>query len=136
MSGFVSENLFEYFKTCHLFCSQYWLTNNVISSFQCLKESYVKALGIGIGFEVKRLDFNLTTKFLTDCDPVTMTTLKVDGCPADNWVFQETFRENHCIAVAVNQNKVTLIVLLSIHTSLFYLHLVLKILTKEVHASK
>ena len=74
--------------------------------FQCLKESYVKALGIGIGFEVARLNFNLKNKPVSDCDMITTTTLKVDGTPASDWVFQEAFREDHCIAVAVNQNKV------------------------------
>ena len=76
-----------------------------ISPLQCLKESYVKALGIGIGFEVKRLDFTLKTNLPTDCDPVTTTTLQVDGKPADNWVFQESFRDNHCIAVAIDQTQ-------------------------------
>ena len=31
----------------------------VFPILQCLKESYVKALGVGIGFEVKRLNFSL-----------------------------------------------------------------------------
>ena len=91
--------------------SQYFGTNDSrlqVSSFQCLKESYVKALGIGIGFEVKRLDFNLKSKLPTDCDPITTTTLRVDGNPAANWVFQESFRDDHCIAVAVDQSQVYL----------------------------
>lgn len=72
----------------------------------CLKESYVKALGTGIGFEVQRLNFDLKTKLLSDCDMITTTTLKVDGSPASDWVFQEAFREDHCIAVAVNQKEI------------------------------
>ena len=72
----------------------------------------MKALGIGIGFEVKRLDFNLKSKLPTNCDPITTTTLRVDGNPADNWVFQESFRHDHCIAVAVDQTQVNLIFLL------------------------
>ena len=70
----------------------------------------MKALGTGIGFEVQRLNFDLKTKLLSDCDMITTTTLKVDGSPASDWVFQEAFREDHCIAVAVNQKKVCFIV--------------------------
>ena len=75
-------------------------------SFQCLKESYVKALGTGIGFEVERLNFDLKNKGLSDYDGVTTTTLKVDGSPAKDWTFQELLIEDHCIAVAVNQKEV------------------------------
>ena len=31
--------------------------------FWCLKESYVKALGVGIGFEVGRLEFEINGKW-------------------------------------------------------------------------
>lgn len=67
----------------------------------CLKESYVKALGIGIGFEVQRLNFQLYTP-LEDTHPVCNTTLRVDSAEATDWTFQETSLDNHCIAVALH----------------------------------
>ncbi|KAL3879993.1 hypothetical protein ACJMK2_032265 [Sinanodonta woodiana] len=65
----------------------------------CLKESYVKALGIGIGFEVERLNFDLVTPLLQE-DIVTDTTLCVDGKLQADWKFEEYIVDNHCIAVA------------------------------------
>lgn len=68
----------------------------------CLKESYVKALGIGIGFEVKRLHFSLMDSLQTDGKVVTSTKLDIDGQSAEDWTFEEILIDNHCIAVAVN----------------------------------
>ena len=81
--------------------------------FQCLKESYVKALGIGIGFEVKRLNFMIKTKDLKACTQANNTELKVDDKHLNDWTFEEEVLDNHCIAVAVhntnksNENKVS-----------------------------
>lgn len=66
----------------------------------CLKESYVKALGIGIGFEVKRLNFKISSDLAANEGTVTTTTLEVDGQYAKDWTFEETLVDNHCIAVA------------------------------------
>ncbi|XP_053399272.1 L-aminoadipate-semialdehyde dehydrogenase-phosphopantetheinyl transferase-like [Mercenaria mercenaria] len=67
----------------------------------CLKESYVKALGVGIGFEVKRLNF-ITGGDLTHAGgTICTTTVEVDGQSAKNWTFEETLLDNHCIAVAL-----------------------------------
>ncbi|KAK7097384.1 L-aminoadipate-semialdehyde dehydrogenase-phosphopantetheinyl transferase-like [Littorina saxatilis] len=68
--------------------------------YWCLKESFVKALGTGIGFEVSRLDFNTARKELSTKDISRSTTLKVDGKPATDWAFEETLLEDHCVAVA------------------------------------
>lgn len=72
----------------------------------CLKESYVKALGIGIGFEVGRLNFNLPTVKI-DNGVTTDTTLKIDGRAMPDWHFEEHFLDNHSIAVAVSKNNKT-----------------------------
>ncbi|XP_060064363.1 L-aminoadipate-semialdehyde dehydrogenase-phosphopantetheinyl transferase-like isoform X1 [Ylistrum balloti] len=72
----------------------------------CLKESYVKALGVGIGFEVGRLNFDLTTRNI-DSNVTTDTTLKIDGTPMSEWAFEEQLLGNHCVAVAVNKNSRT-----------------------------
>ncbi|XP_033743156.1 L-aminoadipate-semialdehyde dehydrogenase-phosphopantetheinyl transferase-like isoform X2 [Pecten maximus] len=67
----------------------------------CLKESYVKALGVGIGFEVGRLNFHLPSLNI-DSSVITDTTLKIDGTAMSDWSFEEHFLDNHSIAVAVN----------------------------------
>lgn len=71
--------------------------------FQCLKESYVKALGIGIGFTLQRLDFHVTSEVLvgrTVCD----TQVYVDGTLQQDWRFEETMLDDkHGVAVALNK---------------------------------
>ncbi|XP_052795486.1 L-aminoadipate-semialdehyde dehydrogenase-phosphopantetheinyl transferase-like [Mya arenaria] len=71
----------------------------------CLKESYVKALGVGIGFEVKRLNFDLHDPLTEEGKMVTSTTLHVDGEGTRGWGFQETLLEGHCIAVAHRKDE-------------------------------
>ncbi|OWF47055.1 L-aminoadipate-semialdehyde dehydrogenase-phosphopantetheinyl transferase-like [Mizuhopecten yessoensis] len=72
----------------------------------CLKESYVKALGVGIGFEVGRLNFNLPTLNI-DSSVISDTTLKIAGTPMPDWTFEEQLLGDHSIAVAVNENDKT-----------------------------
>jgi 4'-phosphopantetheinyl transferase len=68
--------------------------------FQCLKESYVKALGVGIGFEVKRLNFLIKSDLPSAGQTIDTTQLEVDGQFTVHWTFEETLLDNHCIAVA------------------------------------
>lgn len=73
----------------------------------CLKESYVKALGVGIGFEVSRLDFTFNTEYLKEYVVTKDTSLKVDGVHLPEWTFEEHTMDNHCIVVANNQQNST-----------------------------
>jgi len=67
--------------------------------FWCLKESYVKALGIGIGFEVGRLQFEIKDELGLHLS--SSTSLFVDGERKTNWQFLETMLDDdHCVAVA------------------------------------
>ena len=68
---------------------------------QCLKESLVKALGIGIGFEVGRLDFHVQTVDLSASETVLNTTVHIDGQLSQEWMFEEAMLEDHCVVVAV-----------------------------------
>lgn len=66
-----------------------------------LKESYVKALGVGIGFDLRRLCFGLKSELNLDAI-VTDTTLDVDRSPVTNWTFEESLLDDeHCVAVAL-----------------------------------
>ncbi|KAK2170410.1 hypothetical protein LSH36_3g26066 [Paralvinella palmiformis] len=73
--------------------------------FWCLKESYVKALGVGIGFSLQRLDF------CPQADPevnrvICNTKVCVDDALQRDWLFEETMLDNkHCVAVALKQNS-------------------------------
>ena len=69
--------------------------------FWCLKESYVKALGIGIGFDLQRVSFNTPTLTLTPGVVVTDTEVYVDEEKQNDWILEETkLDEEHFVAVA------------------------------------
>ncbi|ELU17821.1 hypothetical protein CAPTEDRAFT_153312 [Capitella teleta] len=69
----------------------------------CLKESYVKAIGTGIGFSLQRLDFHVQSTLNPGCS-VSDTKVYVDGKLEESWLFQETMiGSKHCIAVALHQ---------------------------------
>lgn len=73
----------------------------------CLKESYIKTIGIGLGFDVARLDFHVKSQPLEVGETVSDTELFVDGVPVTpKWVFQET-RISDIYYVAVALERVT-----------------------------
>ncbi|XP_071951390.1 L-aminoadipate-semialdehyde dehydrogenase-phosphopantetheinyl transferase-like [Antedon mediterranea] len=70
----------------------------------CLKESYIKAIGIGLGFNLQRISFKPETITLTPGTIVTDTKLVLDGSLAEQWKFQETkLDDNHFVAVALKR---------------------------------
>lgn len=73
--------------------------------FWCLKESYVKALGVGIGFEVGRLHFHIKEN-LSASHPTSSSTVSVDDVPENGWTFEEMMLDDfHCVAVATRQES-------------------------------
>ena len=75
--------------------------------FWCLKESFVKAEGSGLAWNLQRLSFNCPTVDLNIVHVITDTRLAVDGTPLDKWQFQEhILNPNHCAAVAVNYEDI------------------------------
>ncbi|KAK6172475.1 hypothetical protein SNE40_016115 [Patella caerulea] len=79
----------------------------------CLKESVVKTLGIGIGYEFGKLDFRIQTTDLQPNHIVQDTTVHIEGKLDTDWSFEETMLEDHCAVVAIrnqqnnNQSKET-----------------------------
>lgn len=64
----------------------------------CLKESYVKAVGVGIGINLQALDFVILQPLH---GVVTSTTLKIENVADDAWYFEEQLiDEKHCVCVA------------------------------------
>lgn len=70
---------------------------------QCLKESYVKALGTGIGYDLSKLNFEFKMDFLQENKVTTDTKLRVYEEDLSEWTFEEHSLDNHCIVVAKNQ---------------------------------
>lgn len=69
----------------------------------CLKESYVKALGTGIGYDLSKLNFEFKTDFLEENKVITDTHVRLYGEDLLEWTFEEHSLDNHCIVVAKNQ---------------------------------
>ncbi|CAL8100195.1 unnamed protein product [Orchesella dallaii] len=97
-----TETEWEQIKTVdrsipHYFHNKAKLTN--FTRFWCLKESYVKAVGVGIVIDLRSIDF--TTKSELGGDLVTDTTIKVNGVPSPEWKFEERFLDDlHIVTVA------------------------------------
>lgn len=69
-----------------------------------LKESYVKALGIGIFTDLGSIDFRTNSK-LSEDSITTDTILHINGIKQD-WLFEESLLDSrHCVAVALQENN-------------------------------
>jgi len=68
----------------------------------CLKESVVKALGVGITLSLQRVSFNVGPKpGLADDAPIVSTSVAVDGKSSGKWVFEESLlSEEYCGCIA------------------------------------
>lgn len=64
----------------------------VYFSLKCLKESYLKAVGVGITQNLRNISFSVG-KFsdLTEENRISTTMLDIDGNAADEWQFEESF---------------------------------------------
>lgn len=71
----------------------------------CLKESYVKNIGVGITVDLQKICFGVKTPRVNVGSFVTDTNLTVNGELIHDWTFEETMLDpTHCVAVAVNLN--------------------------------
>lgn len=70
----------------------------------CLKESYVKAIGVGITVNLQSLCFQINDTNHLKANEITRTTkLEVGGKILD-WVFEESLLDkDHCVAVALQE---------------------------------
>jgi len=69
-----------------------------------LKESYVKALGVGITVDLRKIAFQ-TNSVLSKDSITTDTDLYIDAIRQD-WLFEETLLDSrHCVAVAISRKK-------------------------------
>ncbi|KAF9338047.1 hypothetical protein BG006_000036 [Podila minutissima] len=83
-------------------------TNSQLRRFYriwCLKESIVKALGVGIGFNLKSFEFSVQEEDET-LKPILSTTVQIhEATPEfseEGWSFEEALLDqNHCYAIAI-----------------------------------
>lgn len=67
-----------------------------------LKESFVKAEGVGLGINLQRLNFVCKTQEVQEGSITKDTKLYFDGRLLSDWIFQETLLNgNHCVCTAI-----------------------------------
>ncbi|KAM6988393.1 L-aminoadipate-semialdehyde dehydrogenase-phosphopantetheinyl transferase [Tautogolabrus adspersus] len=67
-----------------------------------LKESFIKAIGTGLGFNLQRVEFHLTSEPLTPGHALHQTKMHLDENEGDDWIFEESLLDaDHHVAVAL-----------------------------------
>ncbi|XP_077984902.1 L-aminoadipate-semialdehyde dehydrogenase-phosphopantetheinyl transferase-like [Glandiceps talaboti] len=70
--------------------------------YWCLKESYIKAVGIGLGYDLLRIEFHVKSPELHQDNIDQDTVVYVDNKLDQSWRFQETIlNNNHIVTVAL-----------------------------------
>ncbi|XP_041655563.1 L-aminoadipate-semialdehyde dehydrogenase-phosphopantetheinyl transferase isoform X2 [Cheilinus undulatus] len=67
-----------------------------------LKESFIKAIGTGLGFNLQRVEFHLTSESLTQGRALRRTKMHLDEEEEEDWIFEENLLDaDHHVAVAL-----------------------------------
>lgn len=67
-----------------------------------LKESFIKAIGTGLGFNLQRVEFHLPSEPLTQGRVLRQTKMHLDEEEEEDWVFEESLLDaDHHVAVAL-----------------------------------
>lgn len=73
------------------------ITDHVSSlSFKALKESYIKAIGTGLGFDLQRVEFHLSADLLTQDLVLRQTKMHLDEEEEEDWLFEVSPFEDEC----------------------------------------
>lgn len=70
--------------------------------FWCLKESYVKNIGVGITINLQKICFTPQSEVINQLSVVTDTLMKLNEQKTDGWVFEESLLDDeHSVAVSL-----------------------------------
>lgn len=80
------------------FCYVPVVTCHVSSlSSKALKESFIKAIGTGLGFNLQRVEFHLSTEPLTQGRVLCQTKMHLDEEEQEDWLFEVSLSpEDRC----------------------------------------
>ena len=74
--------------------------------FWTLKESFIKAHGDGLAWDLQRLNFDVKSSDLFQPKKFRESVLSIDGNLAQNWIFEETIIDSeHCISTALKNSS-------------------------------
>ncbi|CAM2095809.1 L-aminoadipate-semialdehyde dehydrogenase-phosphopantetheinyl transferase [Caretta caretta] len=84
-----------------------WIQLDMFYRHWALKESFIKAIGIGIGFNLQRIEFNASPLQLEVGNVYKETKMLLDGDKEEGWTFEETRLDDlHHVAVALGKPEV------------------------------
>ncbi|XP_025054036.1 L-aminoadipate-semialdehyde dehydrogenase-phosphopantetheinyl transferase isoform X2 [Alligator sinensis] len=83
-----------------------WMQLDMFYRHWALKESFIKAIGIGLGFNLQRIEFNASPLKLEVGKVYKETKMLLDGDEEEEWTFEETrLDDHHHVAVALGKPK-------------------------------
>ncbi|RLW08220.1 hypothetical protein DV515_00003336 [Chloebia gouldiae] len=86
--------------------SNEWMQLDMFYRHWALKESFLKAIGVGIGFNLQRIEFNVSPLQLEIGKVYKDTKMLLDGEKEEEWTFEETrLDDNHHVAVALGRQE-------------------------------
>ncbi|XP_038254208.1 L-aminoadipate-semialdehyde dehydrogenase-phosphopantetheinyl transferase isoform X1 [Dermochelys coriacea] len=89
------------------FINNEWIQLDMFYRHWALKESFIKAIGIGIGFNLQRIEFNASPLQLEVGKVYKETKMLLDGDKEEGWIFEETrLDDRHHVAVALGKPEV------------------------------
>lgn len=65
-------------------------------STKALKESFIKAIGTGLGFNLQRVEFHLSSEPLAEGRPLRKTKMHLDEEEEEDWMFEVSLFEEAC----------------------------------------
>ncbi|XP_076137658.1 L-aminoadipate-semialdehyde dehydrogenase-phosphopantetheinyl transferase isoform X1 [Alosa pseudoharengus] len=69
-----------------------------------LKESFIKAIGTGLGFDLQRIEFHISPLQIMEGQVCTETRMHLDGEEEEDWTFEECLLDqHHHVAVALSR---------------------------------
>ncbi|XP_009873070.1 PREDICTED: L-aminoadipate-semialdehyde dehydrogenase-phosphopantetheinyl transferase [Apaloderma vittatum] len=86
--------------------SNEWMQLDMFHRHWALKESFLKAVGVGIGFNLQRIEFNVCPLQLEIGKVYKETKMLLDGDQEEEWTFEETrLDDHHHVAVALGKQE-------------------------------
>ncbi|NWV72086.1 ADPPT transferase, partial [Malurus elegans] len=86
--------------------SNEWMQLDMFYRHWALKESFLKAIGVGIGFNLQRIEFNVSPLQLEIGKVYKETKMLLDGEKEEEWTFEETrLDDHHHVAVALGKQE-------------------------------
>ncbi|KAG9331091.1 hypothetical protein JZ751_020264 [Albula glossodonta] len=83
-----------------------WTQLGMFHRHWALKESFIKAIGTGLGFDLQRVEFDISPMEIQEGEVYTSTRMHLDSEEEEDWVFEECLLdEQHHVAVALGKQE-------------------------------